>query len=277
MNRRRAFPVLAALATVLLVVGVVAAGAIERQDGSDDRVGAAAGLGASALLDDEATSSTTVTTVVVAPPAEAGTSTTTTTPPTTRTTLTRTTSPPPPPSPTSGPPPTGIPNIAPASSWSAERDGVKARLRIEPAAPVAGQAVRFFVDVSSVEPCCTILLDLGDGSGWSQNSNAACGSLAPGAKSATTSHTYASPGAYKATLTVMTGMACQPPLEPGQAPTLAPFHSVQLTACIAVGPGSAGQGGCSPFPAFGPDTVVSPVVDPFCQIRSDCTQASPPR
>ena len=64
---------------------------------------------------------------------------------------------------------------------------------------------------------------------------------------------------------------------PGEAPPLPAFHGVALTACVAVGPGTAGQAGCSPFPSYGPNDLVSPVIDPFCQIRSDCTKASPPR
>ena len=285
MRNRRAFGALAAATAGLLCSAVLAASAVERPDAPavDSRVGAA-GLSQSALLDEQAAHRTTQTTVVVTlppVPTSAGPATTTTTAKTARTTTsvaTTATLPPGAPLP-STPPPTGIPNMPAGSSWSNERDGVSARLRIEPSTPTAGQAVKFLIDVSSAEACCTILLDFGDGSdGFDVNNGAPCGTLPPGPKSATTSHVFASAGAYKATLTVLTGFACMPPLQPGESPTLPPFHSVSLTACIAVGPGAtAQQQGCSPFPTFGPDSIISPVLDPFCQVRSDCTQASPPR
>ncbi|HEX2047357.1 MAG TPA: hypothetical protein VHF27_06300 [Acidimicrobiales bacterium] len=285
MSGRRFVPVVAAL--VAVVLGAALAGAVTVEppatQATDGRVGAA-GLSRSELPVDQATSRSTETetTVPVTTSAHpAPTSSTPATPPATRTTTTtRSTSatlPPGAPNPLT-PPPTGIPDIRPASSWSAERDGVTARLRIDPATPVAGQSVRFFVEASSAEPCCTIFLGFGDDSTeHSVNNGASCGSLPPGSKSLVVDHTYRSPGAYKARLTVMTGFECSPPLAPGASPPIPVFHSVTLDACIAVGPGTSGQGGCSPFPEFGPDSIVSPVLDPFCQVRSDCTSASPPR
>ena len=283
MTGRRAVPVVAVLVGVLLSAAAVAAATVDAPatEPIGGRAGAA-GLSRSELLDEQATTHTTQTTVAVTsstvtvPP----TSTTTTTRPATRTTArpsTAATLPPGVPAPVT-PPPTGIPNVPAASSWSAERDGVRARLRIEPAAPVAGHPVRFFVDVSSAEPCCTIFLGFGDDSAeHSVDNGAPCGSLRPGARSVAVSHTYSSAGAYKAHLTVMTGFACTPPLAPGTPPPIPSFHSVSLDACIAVGPGASGQAGCSPFPEFGPDSMISPVLDPFCQVRRDCTKASPPR
>ena len=285
MTGRRAVRVVAALVAVLLCAAVAGALTVERPAGPARRVGAA-GLSRSELLDDQATTHSTQTTVAVtitsAPTSQPTPATAvTTTPRTTRTTAAKTSTtaalPPGVPYPAT-PPATGIPNMQPASSWSAERDGVRARLRIEPAAPVAGQAVRFYVDVSSAEPCCTIFLGFGDDStDESVNNGASCGSLPPGPKSHVVTHTYRSPGAYKAHLTVMTGFACTPTLEPGAPPPPPVFHSVSLDACIAVGQGTSAQGGCSPFPRFGPDSIISPVLDPFCQVRSDCTKASPPR
>ena len=180
------------------------------------------------------------------------------------------------------PPPTGIPNIQPASSWTAEGNGVTARVRLEPAAPVAGQPVRFRIDVSSTDPCCTVMLDFGDGSnGFSMNNGRPCESsppLSPGPFSTIATHTYSAAGSYKASLNVFSGDSCSnPPLAPGASPPSPFIGSAAITACVGVGPGPAAQQGCSPFPTVGPGSIISPVLDPFCQLRTDCPYASPPR
>lgn len=295
--RSRAVSVLLAVAAVLLPAAVLAAVTVERPavtvTAGDDRLGVA-GLGRS-LLDEPAATRSTALTVAppdgsptapsVAPVPTTGRPTSNTMPATRPATTgpgsTTATLPPglfPPP----GLPPTGIPNVAPASVWYGDRDGVSATMRIDPPAPVAGQAVRFLLDFSSAEPCCTVMLDFGDGSeGFSLNNDGACGGAAPatpGPHRTTAVHTYAGPGAYKASLIVFAGDRCSPrQLAPGEPPPLPVIHSVSVPACVAVGPGTAGQAGCSPFPDFGPGSIVSPVLDPFCQVRSDCTQASPPR
>lgn len=277
----RAVAVLVALVSVLVPGAVLAAATLEQPGIESGRVGAA-GLGLTAVPD---------VTVTVAPPDPAPTvpsSTTTTAPPpsTTRTTLR------PAPAPTLPPgaplpplppttPVTGIPNVAPASSWSDGRDGVSARMRLEPAAPVAGQPVRFLLEVSSADPCCVVLLDFGDGTpGYSLHNGRSCDGpspLTPGSHRAVATHTYAAAGAYKASLAVFSGDSCTSTIPPGGSPPPPFTGSVALTGCVSVGPGTAGQAGCSPFPAFGPDSIISPVLDPFCQVRSDCTKASPPR
>jgi hypothetical protein len=178
--------------------------------------------------------------------------------------------------------PTKIPNIPPATSWNVAYQGITAHMWIDPATPLAGQTVRFHIDYSSAEPCCTIMLEFGDGSGgYGLDTSRTCtepSPFSPGPHSVVTSHTYAAAGAYKAQLTVMAKDFClQPPPAPGSPPPPPDLDAVSTPACIAVGPGTAGQKGCSPFPPFGPDTLVSPVIDPFCQVRSDCTQASTPR
>jgi len=292
ITRPRSVSVLLAMVAVLLPAALVAAVTTERPSvdvrAGDDTMGSA-GLSRSALLDERvATRSAEVT---VAPPDStpgpssslptAGQPTSTAAPPATATGPGSTTATlPPGVAPPTGPPPTGIPNITPASAWSGERDGVSARMRIDPPAPVAGQAVRFFLDVSSAEPCCTVMLDFGDGTdGFSVNNPLCVGDspLTPGPHSAVALHTYV-PGAHKATLTVFAGDPCSAtPLAPGSTPPLPAIHGVTVTGCVAVGPGTSGAAGCSPFPTFGPDSIISPILDPFCQVRSDCTQASPPR
>ena len=300
MRRARAVPLLVLMVAVLLPAAVLAAvrvdGPVSTLSAGDDRLGTA-GLGGAALLEAEAAARSaaeaagplpegSAVTSSVPPPPPPSRPGSTTTPPGVRPTAGGTgsptaTLPPGVPAPT-GPPPTGIPNVSPASAWSGDRDGVSARMRIDPPAPVAGQSVRFLLDFSSAEPCCTVLLDFGDGSGgFSLNNDRSCGTSPPltaGPQRATAGHVYANPGAYKASLVVFAGDSCsQPPLAPGSPPPMPVIHSVSFDACLAVGPGTAGQSGCSPFPDFGPDSMISPVLDPFCQVRSDCTKASPPR
>ena len=290
----RAVGALSLTLAVLLAAGAWAAVTVDRPPptttiAADGQAGAT-GLGSASLLDEQEAPAFS-TTVTITAPATTPTSTpatTTTRPPTrpaTTTTLggtrTTTTLPPGVPSPPILPP-TGIPNIPPATSWQVENQGVRAHMWIEPAAPVAGQAVRFLIDYASAEPCCMVMLDFGDGSaGYGLNTSRTCGEpspLSPGAHSTATTHTYPAAGAYKATLSVMAKDLCpQGPIPPGSSPPTPDFDAVSATACIAIGPGTAGQKGCSPFPPFAPDQLVSPVIDPFCQVRSDCTQASTPR
>lgn len=291
---------LAASVAVLLLAGAGAAVAVHPGGPTTAIAGGragATGVGGTVLLDDEGpTGSTTVTVAspavpTSAPAPSAPTSTTATTKPPTRSPATT-----PPPAPAGGtaatlppgvpwpdlPPSTGIPNIPPSSSWSGERDGVRVQLRLDPPSPVAGQPVRFVIDYSSAEPCCTVMLGFGDGTdGFSLNNDrGACATavpLTPGAHRAVATHTYAGAGSYKANLFVVAGDSCaNPPALVNGAPQLV-IHAVAFDACLGVGPGPAAQKGCSPFPPFGPDTLVSPVIDPFCQVRSDCTKASTPR
>ena len=186
-----------------------------------------------------------------------------------------------PPSPPSPPLPNRIGNISPANSWSGEASGVSVRLRLDPPVPVAGQSARFIIDFSSAEPCCTVMLGFGDGTGgFSLNNGRTCGVSPPltaGPHTAVATHTYATAGAYKANLFVVAGDGCASPTPMVNGAPQISIHSVSIDACLAVGPGTRGQAGCSPFPPFGPDTIVSPVIDPYCQVRSDCTKASTPR
>jgi hypothetical protein len=169
--------------------------------------------------------------------------------------------------------PTSIGRMQPASSWGTGSAGVTAEVRMEPAAPVAGQPVTFRIDYSSPYPCCTVMLSFGDGSGFSRNATVDCSTVpAAGAQRTTTTHTYAAAGSYKIHFSVMTF-----PCGHVGPPSPLSFHGAQFDGCVGVGPGPAAQKGCSPFPPYGPDDIVSPTMDPFCEIRSDCTKASTPR
>jgi hypothetical protein len=230
----------------------------------------ATGFGQAALLDEEAPAGSVP--VTVAPPTVPTTAPAPATTTTTRraTTAPTTTKPAPAGGPASpsglpwpdAPKPTGIPNVAPTSSWSDERDGVSARLRLDPPAPVAGQPVRFIVDYSSAEPCCTVMLHFGDGTeDYQLNNDRVCGTsapLKPGPHRAVATHTYAGPGSYKANLFVVAGDGCANPATLANGAPQLVIHAVAFDACVGVGPGPAAQKGCSPFPPFGPDTLLSP-------------------
>lgn len=287
-RRNIAVRVLVALIAVLLPAGVVAATAADRPSSSaaspDGRVGAA-GFDLDGIADERATrreaTVTVVTTSATVPP-----STTTTSGPRTATRTPTTSTPPPRGStvytlpagaPPPGPPPTGIANIAPTSSWSADNAGVSVRMRMEPAAPVAGQTVTFRIDTSSAEPCCTVMLAFGDGANFEANNGVPCSAMSSGPHSTVATHVYAGPGSYKLQLSAMAAFTCgAAPIGP-EGPPVPVIHAASITACAGIGPAAAAARGCSPFPDFGPDDIVSPVIDPFCQIRSDCTQASKPR
>lgn len=142
---------------------------------------------------------------------------------------------------------TTIANIRPATSWQADKNGVSARVHIEPAQPSAGQPVRFVIDVSSAEACCIILVTFGDGSVGASNLTEVCGGveqLDPGSTTFETTNTYAAPGAYRATLSLDAGGPCPQSAPPGGR---AGTPDVIIEACFAVGPGTAGQAGCTPF------------------------------
>jgi hypothetical protein len=136
-------------------------------------------------------------------------------------------------------------NLPPATSWQAEKNGVSVRIRIEPASPIAGQPVLFVIDIVSAQPCCIILVGFGEGSLGASNLAEACSGAEPmtaGASTFDTSHAYAAPGAYRATISVDTDPCpfTTPPV--GRAAT----PDVTVEACFAVGPGTAGQAGCRP-------------------------------
>ena len=138
------------------------------------------------------------------------------------------------------------PNVPPATSWQAGKNGVSARMRIEPASPIAGQPVRFVIDVSSTEVCCLILVHFGEGPATASNLPEVCSGTEPlstGSSTFETTHAYAAPGAYRATLSVSAGDPCPQTAPPGGR---VGTSDVIIEACFAVGPGTAGQAGCKP-------------------------------
>ena len=250
---------LAAVVAVLLPVGVLAAAMVDPRPTTslsvEGRVGVAA-VAASALVEDQVASATAPLTGVQPPPVTAPATPATTTStkpptPTTATTIKAATTIVPPRVPPSDPNDFAIPNIAPAGTWQSEANGVSARMRIDPAVPTAGQPVRFLIEVSSAGACCVVMLDFGDGSGgFGVNKERLCSEpspFSPGPHSSVTTHIYAGPGAYKATLSVLSGDICAlPAITPGSQPPIPWINGAPINACIAVGPGAAGQVGCSP-------------------------------
>ena len=240
---------LAGLVAVLLPAAVLSAIVVDPGSPGppvvDRRVGVAE-LAASEVVEETTTS--TAVTVAPKPPAPSTTTSTrpaTTTTPTTRkvTTTTSTTV-----APLADPNWLTVPNLTPAGTWRTEANGVTMRLRIEPATPVAGQPVRFFMDVSGPGTCCMVFLMFGEGlAGWDPlNGSMSCTEPTPvGPRSYVTSYTYASPGAYKAKLSVVAGDLCfRIPHDPSDL-TWIPFVSgYPISACIGVGPGPAADAGC---------------------------------
>lgn len=243
-----------AMIAILAPAGALAAATVGAgAPAGDQRVGAA-GLAQTGVIDEEATAPATTqlvasTTVVLrpampAPPAPPAPTTTVSRPgPTTTVTA----------PPVVMRPTVTLPPIPPASSWAVEANGVSVRMSMEPALPIAGQAVRFIIDVSSTGPCCTVLFDFGDGSepfSWN-NEPRRCdtpSSLVAGARRTMASHVYATPGGYRASVGVMAGDLChQPP-----APAPPDLHPAALLTCISVGPGGGGAHSCPPPPLVGP-------------------------
>lgn len=265
---RRAIPSLVVSVAVLLLTAGWAAIAVSGGDGSATTITAggrqvgATGLGQAALLHEEAPAgSSTVTvgplTVPTTAPAPGGPITTTTPtgvvlppmPPLPLPTRTiargpETTVFPPPPVP--GPTTTLLP--APrTNSWSRSTNGVTVRMRMEPAAPVAGQPVTFFVDnVSAPLPCCVVHMSFGDGTDMPVgSSNCENPTLRAGMVA---THTYAAPGAYEILLVVVT-FPCRPAT--GDGPVQPTITGTDIRACIAVGPGTAPDR-CTPVEHFRP-------------------------
>ncbi len=159
------------------------------------------------------------------------------------------------------PPPGSIPNIAPASSWRIEHAGMSARMWMEPAAPVAGQPVRFTIEYSSAEPCCAVMVDFGDsGGGFWINGPRSCdqpSTLTAGSHRAVTTHTFAKAGVYRGMITVARETCLASPITSPTSPPMVQPDAASLMTCIAVGPGPAGQG-CALFPPFPPGVPGSP-------------------
>lgn len=262
--------VLVATIAALLLTGVGAAATIDPPRPSvNTRVGAA-GLGQEGLADAEtptppAPPAVVVTTISPAPPtpvlAPAATVPARTAAPTT-------TEPAPSPAPapaitlapgiTLPPLPPLLPilpvvDLAPVGSWSNTSNGVSVRMRMDPVTPLAGQPVRFTIDVSAQDPCCVVILSYGDGTarpgfgGGCDSPHSRTGLIA--------THTFASPGDYQLQLVVTTFPCVTQPRAPGEPVVAPPINGAGILACIGVGIRLPVRPSCAPFEHFRPETV----------------------
>lgn len=256
-------PILAALIAVLLPAGVLAATTVSTGSAGGARQVGAAGFLQEGIPDAPSRSRSpapaVVTTTAPAPRAVGAPAVPTTSPtrsggpaaastPTTATTVR--------PAPTTSPTftiPPGLPPIPTStipggSSWSNQAGEVSARMRMAPAMPVAGQPVTFSVDVTAQDPCCVVVLRFGDSPTYHEFGGGNCNNP-PSLTGLSITHTFAAPGAYEAVLTTAT-FPCQVTTSvPGGPPVFPAIHGVGIHACIVVGPGDAGAGGCtSPAP-----------------------------
>jgi hypothetical protein len=263
----RAIRALIASLAVLLPAGALAAATVDGGQGRDQQVratgfsqeGIVAGpIAAGQTPAPPAPAPQVVTTTTPAPPLPPPpptriTSSTVTTAPRATTTTTTTTQPPQT-SPTwwvpPGAPPIPYTTIPGGSSWSNRNARASVRMHIEPARPVAGQPVTFHVDyLITQDPCCIVGLMFGESPTFT-NLTSGGGGGGGGCDSPTSlsdlsvTHTYAAPGAYEAVLSAAT-FPCGPII--GDPPHRA-IHGVGLHACIVVGPGDAGAGGCPSAP-----------------------------
>ncbi len=71
---------------------------------------------------------------------------------------------------------------------------MSARMRMEPATPLPGQPVHFYVEVMAPTPCCAVNLSYGDGT-VAPIPPAGC--EFPKARTLTFTHTFAAPGSYQ--------------------------------------------------------------------------------
>jgi hypothetical protein len=247
-RRNSLIGVVVAMIAVVLPAGVLAATTGGAGLGGDGRAGAT-GFGVEPLHDTAPDADLPLASVA-APPAPPtsilptpGPPTTTTTrpaattnrPPSTSARPTGTTTTTLPPSKLNGP-------LAPAAAWSATHDGVTARMRIEPAAPLAGEPVTFFIDeVKASSACCFVLLVFGDMKDAELGPNPTCASPTTRTGVVAT-HTYAAPGTYRVLLATATvgGCASGEPVVRG-AP---------IEACVAVGPGVSPDAMCPALPSY---------------------------
>ena len=140
----------------------------------------------------------------------------------------------------------------PGNAWSSSTNGVTAHLRMEPATPLPGQPVRFYLDVAAPDACCAMNLSYGDGV-VSPSPGGGCDS--PTTRTVTLTHTFAAPGDYELLLVAMT-FPCDAKVVDGVF-VPPPLYGTSIKTCITVGLRLIGQPACAPFNHFGPGTVYS--------------------
>ncbi len=137
--------------------------------------------------------------------------------------------------------PQPLPDIPPASSWSVEQNGLTLHLRMEPAAPVAGQPVRFIIDQAAGAPCCALGLGFGDSPDILSLGGGTC-TTDPNRTGIVATHTYAAAGSYTISLVAAT-FPCNVTIIDGHF-VPGTITGAGITGCVAVGPGPATPRGC---------------------------------
>ena len=247
----RAIRALIASLAVLLPAGVLSA--VSALEPGSTAIAAGGGVGTASvgmegLPEEPVTATTTVqASTTSAPRSDVPTSLRPTTTTTRRPATTTTTQPR---EPTSTLPTTTVATTPLPSKWSATNGQLSVSVRMEPAAPVAGQPVTFTLTVAPGVGCCLAALigfgDEGDTPATSPGDHAiaasqACGSQSPG--SGVKAHTYAQPGAYRAVVRVV-GLECLP--EPDQnGVATGRMVAVEIPMCVGVGPGAEARA-CAP-------------------------------
>jgi hypothetical protein len=254
---------LMALIAVLLPAGVGAAATVDTGPAPVNGPVGAASIGQEAITETTvATAPVVVTTTTPAPPPVV-TLPVTTTP--ARTTAPPTTKPAPAPAPapvitlpagiTLPPllPTLPVLELAPAGTWSNASNGMTVRMKMDPVTPLAGQPVRFTIDVTAQSPCCVVMLSYGDGTarpgfgGGCDSPHTQTGLVA--------THTFAAAGDYEVALIVSTWPCYASPPPPGAPPAAPPIDGTGVTACIGVGIRLPVRPSCTPTELFRPGTV----------------------
>ena len=246
---------LTAMIAVLLPAGVVAVSAVDEGVPEGGGRAAAAAFAQEGMAEDGPTSrplEQAVVTTTVAPPSTAGTMARPPAPPPTdpRSPSTTVRARGPVAGPTQTSPPVTIlrppPTVSATGRWSNSNDGVSVRMRMEPASPVVGQPVTFYIDdLIAQDPCCFVKIMFGDMTEANPVTDASCASPTTRTGMVAT-HTYAAPGNYRVGLFTAT-VPCTPPAAAVEGqPRPSPVHGVWIEACILVGPGTP-DAGCRPL------------------------------
>ncbi|MDQ3642118.1 MAG: hypothetical protein M3450_11830, partial [Actinomycetota bacterium] len=243
-------PVLIALLAVLLPVAVVAVTRVDRRAPVRVEALAPAGFGMTDIGEEDATVTSSAapavstSTTIPAPYPVTTTAVRRATTTTAAPSVTRDPSPTLPSAPPSPGPPTAVTTVAQTSIWSASQNGIGLRMRMEPAAPQAGDLVKFFVELSPIDACCIGVLSFGDDTSAPLAFESRC-KYSPGTvQKVAATHTFATAGAYKVVASAATVPCSVPsPAGDGSLTVMSLPVGVTLDACVVIGPAKAG---CAP-------------------------------
>lgn len=142
--------------------------------------------------------------------------------------------------PPSAGPTTAVTAVPPTSRWSASQNGIGLRMRMEPAAPLAGDPVTFFLELSPIDSCCIGALSFGDETSAPLAFEARCKDSPGTVQKAVATHTFATAGAYEVVASAATVPCSVPsPTGDGSRPIMGFPVGVTLDACVVIGPAKA--------------------------------------